>query len=256
MIDNPGTILSRSEIIDRLTDPTDKKIIISPILSSKQLQPASIDVRLGTDFLVIKTGKLTHMDPLKDPVEMKHEIDKYTEKYKILNRFEKFVLHPNEFVLGSTLEYIRLPCDIAARVEGRSSWARHGISIHKTAGFVDPGFSGNLTYEIINGGKVPVEVYPGIRIAQLAFFRINDNDINNTYKGKYNESFGVVASKYFEDPEFKRMRKLYYNDDKLIDSIFEAVENNTGIPQTDRPSRIPQRLVEAIERKYRERRGG
>jgi dCTP deaminase len=245
-----AVMLSRAEIIERLIEKTEKRIIINPILSSKQMQPASVDVRLGTDFLVIKIGKLTHMDSLQDPMDTQYEVEKYTDKYKILKKFDKFVLHPNEFILASTLEYIRLPLDIAARLEGRSSWARFGIAVHATAGFVDPGYGGNLTFELKNNGKVPVDIYPGARMGQLAFFKINNTDKENKYRGKYNESFGVVASKYFQDPEFKRMRKMYHNYDKIIKDIFDAVDKDTGVPYSNK---LPQSLIDSIEKIYRER---
>lgn len=247
------SLLGEQDIIDRLsTKDNEKKIFINPILSSSQIQPASMDLRLGSEFLIIKIGKITHLDPLRNPADVKFEVEKYTDRYKILNKDDRFILHPDEFVLGCTLEYIRLPMDIAARVEGRSSWGRLGISVHSTAGYVDPGFCGNITFELKNMGKVPIPLYPGIRIAQLAFFKVN-NDIK--YKGKYNESFGVVSSKYFEDYEFKIMRDAFnkeYYENYLIE-IFEAIENNTGLPQTSSHGRFPKELIDALASIYEER---
>jgi dCTP deaminase len=201
--------LGRNDILDRLNRKDKTKIVVTPLLSSTQIQPASIDVRLGTEFLVINVGKITHLDPLKNPEDLKLEIDKYTEKYKILNKNECFILHPGEFVLGCTLEYVSLPLDIGARLEGRSSGGRLGLIVHSTAGFIDPGFSGNITFEFKNLGKFPISLYPGTRVAQLSFFSVN-NDVG--YEGKYNESFGVVSSKYFEDYEFNRIRKNCHDD--------------------------------------------
>ncbi len=250
MMGDELSLLGKPDIIDRLiTKDNEKKIFVSPILSSSQIQPASIDVRLGSEFLVIKIGKITHLDPLRNPMDVRFEVEKYTDNYKILNKHDRFILHPNEFVLGCTLEFVRLPIDIAARLEGRSSWGRVGILVHSTAGFIDPGFCGNITFELKNMGKVPIPLYPGIRMGQLAFFKVNNYD---KYAGKYAESFGVVPSKYFEDYEFEIMRKAYnkeYYESMIID-IFEACRNKTGLPQTNSKDKFPQELIDAIASAY------
>lgn len=245
MIMDAVSLLGRENIIDRLTmDDEEHKIFISPILSSSQIQPASMDLRLGAEFLIIKTGKITHLDPLRNPDDVKFEVEKYTDKHSILNKNGRFILHPDEFVLGCSLEHIRLPIDIAARVEGRSSWGRVGILVHSTAGYIDPGFCGNITFELKNMGKVPIPLYPGIRMAQLAFFKIF-NEVE--YKGKYNEAFGVVPSKYFEDYEFNKMRedaKEYYENN--VFDIFDSVGRGEGLPQIDSDGRFPKELINAI----------
>ena len=242
---NHSSLLGKKEIVKRLTEKDkEKRIIVSPLLSSSQIQPASLDVRLGPDFLIIKIGKITHLDPLRAPESSKFEVERYTDKYKVLNKYERFILHPNEFLLGCTLEYIQLPIDIAARIEGRSSWGRLGIMVHSTAGFVDPGFCGNITFELNNMGKIPVPLYPGIRMAQLSFFEV-DND--EKYEGKYLDSFGVIPSKYFEDYEFTEIRKTYSKESEdIVSEIFESVMNEGPCPQTKYPDRFPQELVEAI----------
>lgn len=248
---NKPSLLGKKEIVKRLTTKEkSKKIIVSPILSSSQIQPASLDVRLGSDFLIIKTGKITHLDPLRLPENVRFEVERYTDKYKILNKYERFILHPNEFILGCTLEYVQLPVDIAARVEGRSSWGRLGIMVHSTAGFVDPGFCGNITFELKNMGKVPVPLYPGIRMAQLSFFEVENDE---KYEGKYPESFGVVPSKYFEDYEFGEIRKTYNKEsyEDIIVEIGEAIAGNKPIPRTKYPDRLPQELINAIALGYK-----
>lgn len=246
MIIDSSSLLGKEDIIERLTAEDDEnKLIVSPMLSSSQIQPASLDLRLGSEFLIIKVGKITHLDPLRNPNDVRFEVEKYTDNHKILNKHDRFILHPDEFVLGCTLEYIRLPKDIAARVEGRSSWGRVGILVHSTAGYVDPGFCGNITLELKNMGKVPIPLYPGIRIGQLAFFNVNND---KKYKGKYNESFGVVPSKYFEDYEFNIMRKAYnkeFYENNLIE-IFEAVRNRTGLPQINSSEKFPNELIDAF----------
>ena len=247
---NPS-LLGRNEIIDRLVEPDiTKKILITPILSSSQIQPASMDVRLGPDFLIIKIGKITHLDPLKDPDSGKFEVERYTDKYKILEKNEKFILHPNEFLLGCTLEYVQLPIDIAARLEGRSSWGRLGILVHSTAGFVDPGFKGNITFELKNMGKVPIPLYPGIRMAQLSFFKV---DNNRMYSGKYAKSFGVVPSKYFKDYEYDLIRKSCNEKslEKYFTEIFAILDNDPeAVLEKGKPDCISQDLYQAIIAAY------
>lgn len=243
------SLLSRDEIIGRLrTKSRNKRIFISPLLSSKQIQPASIDVRLGPDFLVLKTGKMTHLDPLKSPTVVNKELQSYIDRYKILNRNECFILHPGEFVLGCTLEYIKLPIDIAGRLEGRSSWGRLGVFIHITAGFIDPGYHGNITFELKNVGKIPIPLYPGTRMGQLAFFNLNNN---YAYSGRYQESFGIQASKYFEDEEFEVIRRPFtskYYMEKILE-IFDSVENNEGLQLNDFQN-LNSEVAEAIRDAY------
>lgn len=245
------SLLGRNEIIERLSETdVDRKILVTPILSSSQIQPASMDVRLGPDFLIIKIGKITHLDPEKDPNSVKFEVERYTDKYKILEKNEKFILHPNEFILGCTLEYVQLPKDIAARLEGRSSWGRLGILVHSTAGFIDPGFKGNITFELKNMGKVPVPLYPGIRMAQLSFFNV-DNDL--PYNGKYSKSFGVVPSKYFNDYEYKQIR-AGCNEKSLEKYFIDLFAQLRDDPDSDfdegKPNCISKDLHNAIMTAY------
>jgi dCTP deaminase len=121
---------------------------------------------------------------------------------------EPIVLHPGEFALASTLEYICLPTTLAARLEGRSTWGRLGLQVHSTAGFVDPGFEGILTFELNNLGKLPLMLFAGIRIAQICFYTCAPTTI--PYKripgAKYAEKTGSVSSMFFEDYEFAVIR--------------------------------------------------
>ena len=113
------------------------------------------------------------------------------------------MLHPGEFALASTLEYISLPLDIAGRLEGRSSIGRLGLQVHATAGFVDPGFYGTLTFELINSGRIPLTLSPGERLGQICFFRVLDVQVGYADKlyAKYFGSHGVELSKKHADPE-------------------------------------------------------
>ena len=139
------------------------KIEIKPILDEKQIQPSSVDMRLGDEFKVFKVIRKAYIDP-KD----EDDISSYMEEVKV-PQGEAFIIHPNEFALATTAEYVKIPDDLVARVEGRSSMGRLGVTMHVTAGFIDPGFEGNITLEISNIGAMPVALYPGQRVCQIVF---------------------------------------------------------------------------------------
>ena len=129
------------------------------------VQPASVDLRLGTSFRVFHNHRLPAIDLAEPPTGL-------TEHVQIEDT-ASFVIHPGEFVLGSTVEWVELPDDIVARIEGKSSLGRLGLIVHATAGFVDPGFSGTLTLEITNLTRVPIVLWPAKPIAQLSFMTLD-----------------------------------------------------------------------------------
>jgi dCTP deaminase len=129
------------------------------------VQPASVDLRLGTSFRVFHNHRLPAIDLAEPPTGV-------TEHVQIEDS-ASFVIHPGEFVLGSTVEWVELPNDIVARIEGKSSLGRLGLIVHATAGFVDPGFSGTLTLEVTNLTRIPIELWPGLPIAQLSFMALD-----------------------------------------------------------------------------------
>jgi len=129
----------------------------------KNIHASSMDLRLGKYFKVYDPKKVAILDPLKT------DFKNLTNLIEITNPAEPFIINPGDFVLGVTMEKIHLPSNIVARVEGRSSLGRLGIIIHSTAGFVDAGFEGTITLEITNINKIPVALYPGMRVCQLAF---------------------------------------------------------------------------------------
>lgn len=158
-------ILSDRDLKARLSHPEEaRRIVIEPLTDPElQIQPASIDLRLDTRFIVYKLPHLPCIDP-QDP----ESIERYTQDIEI-EQGDAFVLHPGEFALGSTSEWVRIPNDLVARVEGRSSIGRLAVVVHATAGFVDPGFEGRITLELSNLGRAAVKLYPGMRISQLVF---------------------------------------------------------------------------------------
>ena len=128
------------------------------------MQPSSIDVRLDRFFRVFNNSRYTHIDPAEQQDDLTTLVEPDGD--------DPFVLHPGEFVLGSTLEVISLPDDLAARLEGKSSLGRLGLLTHSTAGFVDPGFSGHITLELSNVANLPITLWPGMKIGQLCMFRL------------------------------------------------------------------------------------
>jgi dCTP deaminase len=131
------------------------------------LQPSSIDVRLDRFFRVFDNTRYTHIDPALQQDELTSLVEQEGE--------DPFVLHPGEFVLGSTFEMVTLPDDLAGRLEGKSSLGRLGLLTHSTAGFIDPGFSGHITLELSNVANLPITLWPGMKIGQLCLFRLSSS---------------------------------------------------------------------------------
>jgi dCTP deaminase len=129
------------------------------------IQPSSMDIRLDRFFRLFDNHRYAFIDPAEQQDELTHLIE--------VEPNEAFVLHPGEFVLGSTFEFVSLPDDIAARLEGKSSLGRLGLLTHSTAGFVDPGFRGHVTLELSNVATLPIKLWPGMKIGQLCFFRLS-----------------------------------------------------------------------------------
>lgn len=156
------------------------RIALEP-LDREMIQPSSIDVRLDKFFRVFDNHKYPHIDPAADQSDLTREVEVKSD--------ETFVLHPGEFVLGSTYEVVTLPDDIAARLEGKSSLGRLGLLTHSTAGFIDPGFSGHVTLELANVATLPIKLYPGMKIGQLCFFRLSSPAENPYGSSKYGSRY-------------------------------------------------------------------
>jgi dCTP deaminase len=140
------------------------RVLVEPY-DDTMVQPASIDLRLGTSFRVFHNHRITAIDLADPPRNLTEHVE--------VDDDESFVIHPGEFVLGRTQERVELPDDIVARIEGKSSLGRLGLIVHATAGFVDPGFKGTLTLEITNLTRVPIILWPGKPIAQLSFMALD-----------------------------------------------------------------------------------
>ncbi|GAA2815710.1 dCTP deaminase [Saccharopolyspora taberi] len=142
----------------------DGRLELDPF-DAAMIQPSSIDVRLDRYFRVFDNTKYTHIDPSQQQ-------DELTSLREVPDG-EPFVLHPGEFVLGSTFELVSLPDDLAGRLEGKSSLGRLGLLTHSTAGFIDPGFTGHITLELSNVANLPITLWPGMKIGQLCLFRLS-----------------------------------------------------------------------------------
>ncbi|WP_107986356.1 dCTP deaminase [Rhodococcus sp. OK519] len=157
------------------------------------VQPSSVDVRLDGLFRVFDNTKYTHIDPALRQDELTSLVEPAAG--------EPFVLHPGEFVLGSTLEVCSLPDDLAGRLEGKSSLGRLGLLTHSTAGFIDPGFSGHITLELSNVANLPITLWPGMKIGQLCLFRLSsaaENPYGSTAAGsKYQGQRGPTPSRAY-----------------------------------------------------------
>jgi dCTP deaminase len=164
-------------------DPYDESLV----------QPSSVDMRVDRSFRVFHNSRYPFID-------VRRPMDELTELVEV-GGDEPFILHPGEFVLGQTLERVKLPDDIVARLEGKSSLGRLGLVIHSTAGFVDPGFEGNLTLELSNLATLPITLYEGMPIGQISFMRM-DGPVENPYGGhaarsKYQGQAEPTASRYY-----------------------------------------------------------
>ena len=175
----------------------DGSIVIEPLDDPDlQIQPASVDLRLGNEFVVYKLPHVPSIDT-RDPESARD----YTETVTIEDG-DCFALHPGEFVLGTTMERVRIPDDLLAQVEGRSSIGRLAVVIHATAGIIDPGFEGQITLELSNLGRVAVKLYPGMRISQLIFQEMTspaERPYGPERGSKYFGQKGPVASRIAHD---------------------------------------------------------
>ena len=171
----------------------DKQIIIDPLPQNIQIQPASVDLRLDNSYLTFKSTSTGVIDTRKE---------QYYTNYNTFSDNDPLVLQQNEFILGQTVERVKLPDNILGRVEGRSSIGRLGVAIHITAGFIDPGFNGNITLEICNLGNIPVVLYPNQRVCQIVFEELN-GECENPYgadgRNKYQGQTTPTPSTIFND---------------------------------------------------------
>ncbi len=190
-------ILADVDLLDRLAAGS---LVVEPLGDvDRQVQPASVDLRLGTEFLEFQRTNISCIHP-----DRADEVGEYVTETEVPEG-EEFILHPGDFVLGTTKERVEVPPDLLATVEGRSSLGRLAVVIHATAGIVDPGYEGQITLELSNLGTAPVALTPGMRISQLVFTELTrpaDRPYGVERGSKYQGQRGPQASRIGEDPEF------------------------------------------------------
>ncbi|KYH27485.1 dCTP deaminase, dUMP-forming [Halalkalicoccus paucihalophilus] len=191
MILSDADILRRLEAGDLVIEPID-----DPDL---QIQPASVDLRLGREFLEFQRANIPCIHPGSE-----REVSEYVSE-TVIDEGEEFVLHPGDFVLGTTKERVEIPPDLLANVEGRSSLGRLAVVVHATAGLCDPGYRGQITLELSNLGTAPVALTPGMRISQLVFTEMKnpaERPYGSERGSKYQDQQGPQASRIQGDSEF------------------------------------------------------
>ena len=190
-------ILSDVDIRRRLDEGD---LVIEPLDEPDlQIQPASVDLRLGREFLEFQRTNIPCIHPNSE-----QEIDEYVSE-TVVPEDDEFILHPGDFVLGTTKERVEIPDDLIAHVEGRSSLGRLAIVVHATAGLCDPGYHGQITLELSNLGAAPVSLAPDMRISQLTFTELStpaERPYGEERGSKYQEQEGPQASKIGGDREF------------------------------------------------------
>lgn len=181
-------ILSDRTVKERLSRGD---LVVRP-LDLGDIQPASVDLRLGRYIRVYSSSTLTHID-------VRRNLAGLTERVEVVGDVP-FILHPRQFVLGSTHEWVELPDDVVARLEGKSSLGRLGLVIHSTAGFIDPGWRGTITLELSNNAPLPITLYRGMPICQLSFMQLStpaDRPYGSPGLGsRYQGQAGPTASRY------------------------------------------------------------
>lgn len=187
--------LVREEIIDRLEhEDAKKRLTIRPILDQeKQIGAGSIDLRLGSEFLEVPQQSTEYIDPFTTVQPVNEALVSERRSYVALG--SKFILHPGQFVLGSSLEFVVIPADVMGQVLSRSSWGRVGLLV-ATAVAVQPGFRGMLTLELVNAGSLPIVLRPGLRVAQLQLWSSSrTTDKPYSFSGKYDAPLGPESNR-------------------------------------------------------------
>ena len=204
------TVLSRDQIIQRIFhEDLEKRLVITPITDvERQIGNGTIDIRLGTRFIIFKRRKIETLDPTEKGIDEK--IRELQER--IYTPYgEKIVLHPNELILGGSLEYLRFPSDLMGYVVGRSSWGRLGLII-ETSPVIHPCFIGIITFEFANLSTAPIALYPGTRIAQISIHTV-ENNVQDCRKilnaSRYNLSTSPEFSKIYKDLELEKIKSLF-----------------------------------------------
>jgi dCTP deaminase len=198
-------VISEAEIRRRMAAPPAERLVVTPLLSSGQVGGGSVDVRLGTEFILLKRSARGPIDPLD--LHPREAAGDFQERVRV-GVGERMILHPNQLVLGATLEFLQVPSDLIAYVIGRSSWGRLGLIV-ATAVMVQPGYRGCLTLELANLADTPVYLYPGTRVAQLVFHSMGEAALAyGEGPAKYTGPIGPEFSKLADDRDWRAISRL------------------------------------------------
>jgi dCTP deaminase len=226
-------MLSRRDILRRM-DATNlvERLVVTPLLDSHlQVQQGGIDLRLGVAFIVARHSRTAALDPVEHS-KSQIPIENFQE-FVYIPIGEYLVLHPGETVLGATVEYIVLPHDVAGLIIGRSSWGRLGLTI-ATALKVNPGNCSCITLELVNHGRLPIKLYPGMRIGQLVLFELSESE---SMTSRYGYDIGPAFSKLYLDGELPFLG--------TSPSPTQSVVGITGLINSGK-SRIARRIAQAL----------
>jgi dCTP deaminase len=206
------SVLSNAAILSRLGDELPRRLVISPILDKKtqaRIGQAAVDVRLGFHFCLVTASKFGTIDEFKGGLQKRSYQELYRREFVPLGA--KIVIHPHQFLLAQTLEYIRLPPDLMAFVIGRSSWGRLGLIVATAVG-IHPGFAGNLTLELRNLGETPLTLVPGQPIAQLFIQRVvgkdGEDSTDVSENSQYAGTVDMIPKRLSDAATFDTLREL------------------------------------------------
>jgi dCTP deaminase len=187
-----GGILSKQEILMLLSN---RELVVEPILDPRQINSVSIDLRLGNFFGEFRTARRPYIDPARIEETYKDYLD-----FTVLEcMHDPYYLQPKQFVLAQTFEYVALPNDLTGNLEGKSSVARQGLTVHAAAGLVDPGFTGHLVFELLNAGQMPLKLCPLMRLAKIFFLKCAKTEGYDERKGTYRMQVRIRPPK--NDPD-------------------------------------------------------
>jgi dCTP deaminase len=203
------SVLTGKQLRDLLNAPLDQRLVICPLLDHLDQvrdNQASVDVRLGFHFALISPSSYGVVDELDEHAQVRHKLTRlYRREYVPFGR--SLMIHPHQFILAETLEYIRLPGTVAAYVIGRSTWGRLGLIVATAVG-IHPGFSGTLTLELRNLGETPLALYPGQTIAQLFFHNAEPSISQNETPGQYSGHTELLPKRFSNEQNYKILLAL------------------------------------------------
>lgn len=217
--------LGNLHLVRRLALPPNdpQRLVINPIVSRSQVGTTTIDLRLGTEWHAMRTYHFHALDPGEGSTVVDELLKASIEEFRLTGGQQNgLVLHPGELLLVLTLEYLHLPNDLWGTLEGRSTWARQGLQVHATAGMVDCGFRGYLTLELQNTARVPLVLYPGLRVAQMAFFPVTGTAFNYAEKRGAAYKSQVKPGSAFTRQDEHQWRHAWVSREKANDAARRA----------------------------------